>query len=266
MVRTHVLQAIESPSQRPAWNENIIAFGISESTAAQTMGESLLVDSELCGSIRVSNGLIHMRLEHLDREWAERKANCIREALGPYVLDRNATTPAEALIQQARACGLNIAAAESCTGGGIGAALTHKAGASDVFQGSIVTYANAAKVDLLGVPEPLLGDDGPGAVSGEVAAAMAIGASRALHADAAVSVTGIAGPGGGSDQKPVGTVWVGTVVQGDVRTRQLLLPGRRPRVRMWTVHAASQLLRWHIEGMHAPMQWDAKPPSSGESS
>ena len=101
--------------------------------------------------------------------------------------------------------GLMAATAESCTGGMIAAAITDHAGSSDVLDRAFITYSNAAKIELLGVDGALL--DEVGAVSGEVAGAMAEGALARSDADIAVSVTGIAGPGGGSDTKPVGLVW-----------------------------------------------------------
>lgn len=105
----------------------------------------------------------------------------------------------------ARARAITLTTAESCTGGLVAAALTSIAGASDVFEQGFVTYSNAAKSALLGVPAPLFAQFG--AVSHPVAAAMAEGALRAAKAGAAVSITGIAGPGGGSLEKPVGLVF-----------------------------------------------------------
>lgn len=111
---------------------------------------------------------------------------------------------AMALLDAARAKGLRLATAESCTGGLVAAALTEIAGASDVFDRGFVTYSNAAKREMLGVPGELIAAHG--AVSAEVARAMALGAIENSAADVAVAVTGVAGPGGGSAQKPVGLV------------------------------------------------------------
>src|SRR6185503_18341011 len=109
---------------------------------------------------------------------------------------------AEAVLAQHRRAHLKVATAESCTGGAIAAALTDIAGSSDVFERGFVVYSNEAKTELLGVPAPLVAKHG--AVSQEVAAAMAEGALAHSRADAAISVTGIAGPGGGTPSKPVG--------------------------------------------------------------
>ncbi|MDR3494916.1 MAG: CinA family protein [Ancalomicrobiaceae bacterium] len=111
---------------------------------------------------------------------------------------------AEALLANARAKGLKIATAESCTGGLVAALLTEIPGSSDVVERGFVTYSNAAKTEMLKVPADLIAAHG--AVSGEVALAMALGALDKSRADVAVAITGIAGPGGGSEAKPVGLV------------------------------------------------------------
>lgn len=103
--------------------------------------------------------------------------------------------------------GATLSVAESCTGGTIGTAITAVPGASEVFKGGVIAYANEAKASVLGVPQDLL--DSVGAVSGDVVRAMADGAARLLHTDYAVSVSGIAGPAGGTPDKPVGLVFIG---------------------------------------------------------
>lgn len=132
---------------------------------------------------------------------------------------------------------LRIATAESCTGGLIGATLTDVPGASAVFTHGFITYANEAKRDVLGVPQSDL--DHFGAVSDPVAKAMAVGARRVANADLSVSVTGIAGPGGGSAEKPVGLVYIATATA--IRTqvhRHLFSKGSRSFIRLKTVEAA----------------------------
>lgn len=127
-------------------------------------------------------------------------------------------TLTETVLDAARARGLHIATAESCTGGLVASALTAIAGSSDVVEAGLVTYSNAAKTALLGVsPELLLTH---GAVSEPVARAMAEGAIERSGAELSVAITGIAGPGGGSAEKPVGLVWFATARGGDVVTRE----------------------------------------------
>ena len=120
------------------------------------------------------------------------------------MFDRETTIATKDVLDRARDQGLKIVTAESCTGGLICAALTSVAGSSDVVERGFVTYSNQAKQEMLGVPVDML--EAYGAVSEQVARAMAEGALEHAHADVAVSVTGIAGPGGGSAEKPVGLV------------------------------------------------------------
>ncbi len=146
------------------------------------------------------------------------------------------------LLQTLRARKWMVATAESCTGGLIAAALTHVAGSSDVVDCGFVTYSNAAKAQMLGVNEALIASDG--AVSEAVARAMAEGALACSRANVAVSVTGIAGPGGGSVDKPVGLVWFGCAVRdGEVTGARQVFGGDRAAVRAQSVRFAFELLR-----------------------
>jgi len=136
---------------------------------------------------------------------------------------------------------LQLVTAESCTGGLIAAACTDLAGSSAWFERGFVTYSNAAKTELLGVPERVLRR--AGAVCGPVAQAMAEGALAHSHAQVAVAVTGVAGPSGGSPAKPVGTVWFGFALPGQVLTEKCHFDGDRAAVRQATVrHALTRLV------------------------
>jgi nicotinamide-nucleotide amidase len=148
---------------------------------------------------------------------------------------------AEALLAAARSAGLKIATAESCTGGLIAGLLTEIAGSSDVMERGFVTYANDAKSDLLGVPPHLI--EAHGAVSKKVAMAMAAGALINSRADLAVAVTGIAGPGGGSLEKPVGLVHLAAARDDEIIHRECRFGDiGRSEVRLKTVEAALTLL------------------------
>lgn len=147
-----------------------------------------------------------------------------------------------ALGDALRARGASLATAESCTGGLIAAACTSVAGSSDWFERGFVTYSNRAKTEMLGVPDALLAAHG--AVSAEVAQAMAEGALRQSSATIALAVTGIAGPGGATPGKPVGTVWLGWCSRGSTSASRLLrLAGDRTQIREQTVAIALQQLR-----------------------
>jgi nicotinamide-nucleotide amidase len=149
---------------------------------------------------------------------------------------------AEALLAACRARGVMLATAESCTGGLIAAALTAIAGSSDVVDRGFVTYSNEAKNQMLGVPMATI--EAVGAVSREVAGLMASGALERSRACIAVAVTGVAGPGGGSAEKPVGLVWFGLAVRdAEVCVEHRIFPGDRTAIREATVAHAFAIIR-----------------------
>jgi len=158
------------------------------------------------------------------------------------MIDVDAVAPLLAPLADAlRVKGWRLAAAESCTGGLIAAACTSLAGSSDWFERGFVTYSNAAKTDQLGVQASLI--DIHGAVSGEVARAMVVGALARSPADIAIAVTGIAGPGGAVPGKPVGTVWLAMMQRGGAaRVERFQLSGDRASVRAQAVTIALQRL------------------------
>ncbi|GEK48991.1 damage-inducible protein CinA [Bisbaumannia pacifica] len=155
---------------------------------------------------------------------------------GRYLANLDLLTLSERLGRLCRARGSAVTCAESCTGGGVASAITAVAGSSNYFETGYVTYANGAKTRLLGVPETLLAEHG--AVSREVVEAMVAGACRDSGAELGVAISGVAGPGGGSADKPVGTVWF---AWGDAEAQQAErhhLPGDRRAVREQAVRIA----------------------------
>ena len=147
------------------------------------------------------------------------------------------------IAAQLQARGWMLATAESCTGGMVAAACTDLAGSSQWFERGFVSYSNAAKTELLGVPAELIAQHG--AVSEAVARAMAEGALVHAHAQASLAVTGVAGPSGGSADKPVGTVWFGWCVAGQTHSEVRHFAGDRAAVRRATLqHALARLAGW----------------------
>jgi nicotinamide-nucleotide amidase len=144
------------------------------------------------------------------------------------------------VLERARQAGRRVGTAESCTGGLVGGRLTEIPGSSDVFVGGVICYADEVKTELLGVDPALIAAEG--AVSEPVARAMATGATRVLDVDLAVAVTGIAGPGGGSEAKPVGTVWLAVADRDTVQALLIRIPGDRQNVRTRSAQAALHLL------------------------
>jgi nicotinamide-nucleotide amidase len=172
---------------------------------------------------------------------AERIAAALREA-HPRALFAEDGQPVEALVlDEARALGWRIATAESCTGGMVSARLTNVPGSSEVVRGGVVAYDDEVKVEALGVPREVL--ERHGAVSPETAEAMARGAREELRVDVAVSVTGVAGPGGGSPEKPVGLVYLHAMTPDNSHGVELRLPGNRDAVRRRAAVSALHLLR-----------------------
>jgi nicotinamide-nucleotide amidase len=165
----------------------------------------------------------------------------LRERAGAYVYGEGAADLAAVVLDLCRERSLTIATAESCTGGLIGVRLTAVPGSSDVFQGGVVAYANSVKESMLGVSKELI--DRVGAVSEEVARAMATGARARMGADVGVAVTGIAGPGGGSPEKPVGTVWVAVAAGDQMRTAGRVYIGDRGEIRSRSAQAALDMVR-----------------------
>lgn len=171
----------------------------------------------------------------------DRISEALSEGFGERLYTYQGLKPAEALLATLRDVGETLSVAESCTGGGAGALLTDVAGASDVFLGGLIAYGNSVKETLLGVPGSVL--DAHGAVSEETAAAMADGARRLTGSDWGLAITGIAGPGGGTAEKPVGLVWVSVRGPRAEATRRLDIRGDRARIRRRAASAALHLAR-----------------------
>lgn len=167
-------------------------------------------------------------------------ANALRARIGTWVYGEDETDLAQLVLEALRATKHRIAVAESCTGGMLGTRLTAIGGSSDVVAGGIISYDNAVKVQQLGVREATL--KAHGAVSEATAREMATGARIRLGVDVGVSVTGVAGPDGGTPEKPVGTVWVAVDVRGKVDAQRLSLVGDRHEIRQRSTQAALALV------------------------
>ena len=165
----------------------------------------------------------------------------LRDLLGLHCYGEEQADLAAVVLEAVRRRRGHLAVAESCTGGLLGERLTAVPGASDVFVGGVVAYADRIKTELLGVPEAVLAQHG--AVSEETVRAMVVGAQRAFLADCAAGVTGIAGPDGGTPEKPVGTVWLAAAAGANIRAVRRMFPGDRGEIRARAAQAALDLLR-----------------------
>jgi nicotinamide-nucleotide amidase len=227
--------------------------GIPESALAERLGQ---IEPEIVPlTLAYLPGLegVDLRLSAWDIPAGEadrrlrQAADLIRSRAGQHVYGEGDSDLAALVLQAAREQGVRLAVAESCTGGLVGTRLTEIPGSSDVFMGGVIAYDNALKRDLLGVPDSMLTEHG--AVSEPVARAMAEEATKRFAIRAAVAVTGIAGPGGGSEDKPVGTVWIACALDGVVRSRRSVFPGSRHEVRARAAQASLLLLYRALKGL-----------------
>ncbi len=218
-------------------------FGVSESAVAQSLAQAGGDGSGVEVTICARDFELHVDL--FVEPGAEARASAIESQLvgdsEPFLFSRSEIGTAELVLGLVREQGLTLATAESCTGGLVAARLTDVPGASDVFVGSIVAYSNDSKEGQLDVSAEVLAEHG--SVSAETAAAMARGARSRLGADIAVSVTGIAGPGGGSEGKPVGLVFLHASGPMGERDLRIDFPGDRETIRARSAVAALHLVR-----------------------
>ena len=242
--------ALETPSfrallarTRPPGRRVYRLFGVSESAVARALAEAGGDGDGVEATICARDFEIHV--DFVVEPGAEARADELEaqffEPLQEWLYGRDERGVEEHVLDLCRARGISLATAESCTGGLVAARLTDVPGSSGVVLGGIVSYANGVKIAQLGVPEELLAR--AGAVSAEVAQAMAEGARARLGADVAVATTGVAGPGGGTPEKPVGLVYVHASAPWGERARRLDLPGDRETVRLRATTAALHLVR-----------------------
>jgi nicotinamide-nucleotide amidase len=253
------------------------SVGLGESDAAARLGELMDRDRDPLVGTTASGGVVSARIRSAGPGAGPRVAAAVEEVLArwhPYAFAREAESLAAAVGRRLLAAGRRLVTCESCTGGGLGAMLTAVPGSSGWYRGGWVTYDNDMKSRQLGVPPGLI--QRHGAVSAEVAAAMATGGLEQAEADDALAITGIAGPGGETPGKPVGTVWIahasrdGGVVR--VRPRCFGFRGDREAVRDRSATMALAMLRLALDGLESwppavpavPLLWErpvAGPPA-----
>lgn len=226
--------------------------GIAESALAERVGEIEEEIAPLTLAYLPSTEGVDLRVTAwgLREDEAERLLTevtaVLRARAGEHGYGEDGTDLAATVLAQLRTRGMRLAVAESCTGGLLGARITAVPGASDVFIGGVVAYDNVVKSGTLDVPAELL--DRHGAVSEEVVSAMAESVQRQFAVAAALAITGIAGPAGGTPDKPVGTVWLAARFQSEARALKRIFPGERNEIRARAAQAALDLLRRMIAG------------------
>lgn len=257
MFERHVRPLLARKNGRVILTETILTFGAGESTVAEKLGDLMKRDRNPTVGTTVSAGIVAVRIRsdypsagpagvHLDRTLA-----LVRERLGTLVFGSGADTLQGVVVRQLRAAGRSVATAESCTGGGIARMLTDVPGSSACFRGGWVVYSNAMKQSELGVPARVL--DQYGAVSEEAVRLLAEHARIRSGADYALAVSGIAGPDGGTAEKPVGTVWIALASPGHsepaVTAERHQFPGDRDMVRDRAAKTALNTLRMALLGV-----------------
>ena len=235
----------------PATRRQVLRFfGTPESTVAQALadagGEGEGVEATICA--REFEIHVDLLVQPGAEEQAAAIASGLRDRLGRYLFGEDERTVSEIVLELCRERGLTLATAESCTGGLVSARLTAVPGSSAVYVGGVVAYSNEVKERELGVPAVLLEEHG--AVSAEAAQAMAEGVRSRLGADVGVAVTGVAGPDGGTAEKPVGLVFVHAAGPDGAEARRTELPGDREMVRGRATAAALHLVRRLLQSRH----------------
>jgi len=222
-------------------------YGIPESEIAETLRiaerEGVELDRlEVTTCLKRGEVEVVTRYEPAEQEVYDAFEAVVRERHADTLFSDDGSTVDDQVAELLRGKAQTLATAESCTGGLLAARLTEKAGASDYVKGGIVVYSNDAKTAQAGVPAELI--ERHGAVSAEVAQALATGARAKLGTDVGVGVTGVAGPGGGTEEKPVGLVWLSVATaDGEPLTRSVNIPGSRADVRDRTTTVAMHLIR-----------------------
>ena len=237
-----MLKAITDQAQEKLYTTGFFVCGMGEVMVARTI-EPLLKQLPVEIAYTAMPGGTKLFLSGKDETLLNAAIRQCRKAIGKNALDINCFDLPSALLAKLADNKLTFGCAESCTGGLAANAIVSLPGASAVFQGSVVSYANQVKKRVLGVSEDIL--NSVGAVSSQCAEAMARGACQALACDCAISTTGIAGPDGGTPEKPVGLVYVAACVKGVCTVRELRLRGNRQMIRERAVAGALQLL-WEL--------------------
>ena len=231
-VHAHLLPWLEASGQS-RYETRVLRVAMTGESVVSERINQLTLSQDLRIGYQALGGEHRIKLRSLVGHIHQQDVAAIIEAVKEFYLNDQDVSLVEQLVETAKQAKLTLGCAESCTGGAIGSSLTSVAGVSSVFYGSLVTYSNRSKAELLGVPEVVLNEYG--AVSEQCALEMAAGARKALDVDWAVSVTGIAGPGGGTEIKPVGMVCFAWSGPNGTEAKTCYFKGNRERVRARSV-------------------------------
>jgi nicotinamide-nucleotide amidase len=246
---------ISSATNHFIYSRSFRLAGIGESDVDSRIADIYRKYRNPVTTILASSGMIELhflgRSRNSDEEariLTDELAEKVRARLQDFIFTEKDVSLPEAIVAELKKRGLTLAVAESCSGGGLGHQITNVPGSSEVFLGGVIAYANSLKTNLLGVPEEVLQKHG--AVSKQTARAMAVGVRRLCAADIGLAVTGIAGPGGATEEKPMGLVHIHLNAEnGDKEMRKLLFAGNRETVKNRAIVQALNLLREYLKGL-----------------
>jgi nicotinamide-nucleotide amidase len=264
MFLNHVVEYLPEAPDHVVRSAAVVSYGLGESSAAARLGDMMDRDRHPLVGTTASASIITARIRAEGRAeeiipLLSNDVEAIEHAWLPYAFGQEGDTLADAVMRGLLTAGRTCATAESCTGGLLGAMIVDLPGSSEVYAGGWVTYSDAMKTSCLGVPAELIRVHG--AVSAPVAEAMANGACERSGATYAMSITGVAGPEGGSTGKPVGLVYIGLATPDGTRWRRFQFPGDRGEVRDRSAKSALQMLRFELLGVapDQPLLWDVTP-------
>lgn len=265
MLTTEIVPLLQArfPQRNACQPLRLKTFGIGESRLQQLVKDELPQwpdDVDL--GFRAGAPLLEIKLEIASASHEDKRQQCLQDLqalIGDAIIGTDDTTLADTVFSLLQSTRQQITTAESCTGGLIAATLTSVAGASEVFEAGVVSYSNRIKSDLLKVKEHSL--SAHGAVSESVVKEMALGALAISNADLAIAVSGIAGPGGGSTDKPVGTVWIAWGSQQDMRARCFHLPFGRQMFQTMVTAIGLDLIRRRLLGLNEDADYYQRRPA-----
>ena len=262
-----MFEASVLPSLKPARlirTRALLTFGLGESEIATRLGDLMDRHRNPTVGTTASQGVVACRIRFETPDTSPEAAAAadqaiadiefrIRAVIGPYIFGADSDTQSSVILDLLKTRNQTLATVESCTGGLLGQLITETPGSSAIYRGGFITYTNELKQRLVGVPAEVFAPGGPGAVSRECAESMARGGLRTANADHALAITGIAGPDGGSPDKPVGTVWIALASKGNgdpnpatVRSRRFLFTPDRANIRDWSARSALAMLRFAL--------------------
>ncbi len=247
MFKNQIKEILGTKTEYILFSKTLRICGVGEALVENILREIMEKQTNPTLALYAKNFEVHLRITAKAKDEAEAKeliknsSDEVYELLGENIYAEDEQTLEETIIDLIRKKKYKLSTAESCTGGMLASAIVSVSGCSDVYKEGFVTYSNESKMKNLSVPREIIEDYG--VVSKECAMSMAEGCAKSLNTDIAISTTGIAGPDGGTDEKPVGLVYIGLYICGERFFKKIILNGDRQKIRMRSTYAALDFLR-----------------------